>query len=153
MTNSLLALVLACAAALGALFPQASGLATYNIPITYFKLPNGLKVVLSRDPSRQIVTVQVHYGIGARVEPKNRTGFAHLFEHLLMRASEGITPGGTHRLMQRSGGMQGGYTRDDVMVVFGAVPAHNIEVALWARAVAFCPLGLTPEGLESACVG
>ena len=57
---------------------KSSGL---NVPVTYFKLPNGLRVVLSPEKSAPLVTVAVYYGIGFRIEPKDRTGFAHLFEH------------------------------------------------------------------------
>src|SRR5215212_11324502 len=63
---------------------RASGL---SIETQYYTLPNGLKVVLSRDPSVPTATVGVYYGIGFRIEPRNRTGFAHLFEHLMFQGS------------------------------------------------------------------
>src|SRR3712207_1206409 len=59
-----------------------------NLESQYYTLPNGLKVVLAREPTAPTVTVGVYYGIGFRIEPRNRTGFAHLFEHLLFQGSQ-----------------------------------------------------------------
>ena len=61
-----------------------------TIPIEYYKLPNGMKVVLSRDTTTPTAIVAVYYNIGFRVEPKNRTGFAHLFEHLMFQGSANL---------------------------------------------------------------
>ena len=61
-----------------------------NVPVTYYKLPNGLKVVLSPEKSAPLVTVAVYYGIGFRIEPRDRTGFAHLFEHLMFQGSRNM---------------------------------------------------------------
>jgi predicted Zn-dependent peptidase len=66
---------------------KASGL---NVPVTYYKLPNGLRVVLSPEKSAPLVTVAIYYGIGFRIEPKDRTGFAHLFEHLMFQGSRNM---------------------------------------------------------------
>ena len=59
-----------------------------TVPIEYHKLENGLKVVLSRDTSSPTAVVGIYYAIGFRIEPKNRTGFAHLFEHMMFQGSE-----------------------------------------------------------------
>ena len=58
------------------------------MPIEYHKLENGLKVVLSRDTSSPTAVVGIYYAIGFRIEPKDRTGFAHLFEHMMFQGSE-----------------------------------------------------------------
>src|SRR5688500_6551180 len=63
--------------------PVTSAAATYSVPIRYHKLDNGLKVVLSPDHTAPTAAVGIYYNIGFRVEPRNRTGFAHLFEHLM----------------------------------------------------------------------
>ncbi|MEX2089945.1 MAG: insulinase family protein, partial [Bacteroidota bacterium] len=60
------------------------------MPVEYHKLPNGLKVVLSTDPSSPTVVVAVYYNIGFRIEPKDRTGFAHLFEHMMFQGSNNL---------------------------------------------------------------
>ena len=62
----------------------------FSIPIEYYKLDNGLRVVLSQDKTAPIVTVAVYYNIGFRIEPKDRTGFAHLFEHMMFQGSENL---------------------------------------------------------------
>ena len=59
-----------------------------QVPVTYYKLPNGLKVVLSPDKTAPTIAVGVYYNIGFRIEPRNRTGFAHLFEHMLVLGSQ-----------------------------------------------------------------
>src|SRR5882762_9263894 len=58
-----------------------------EVPVVYYKLPNGLKVVISEDHIAPVVTVGVYYNVGFRVEPKGRTGFAHLFEHMMFQGS------------------------------------------------------------------
>ena len=61
-----------------------------NIPVVYYKLPNGLKVVISEDHIAPVVTVAVYYNVGMRLEPKGRTGFAHLFEHMMFQGSANV---------------------------------------------------------------
>src|SRR5215468_12027045 len=85
----------------------------FEIPIDAYTLGNGLKVVLSRDTTAPIVTVAVYYHIGFRIEPRNRTGFAHLFEHMMFQGSENLGKLGFIQLVQRSGGILNGSTRFD----------------------------------------
>ena len=61
-----------------------------NIPVVYYKLPNGLKVVISEDHIAPVVEVAVYYNVGMRLEPKGRTGFAHLFEHMMFQGSANV---------------------------------------------------------------
>src|SRR4249919_479101 len=63
---------------------------TFQVPVEYYKLKNGLKVVLSQDKTAPTVTVAVYYNIGFRIEPKDRTGFAHLFEHMMFQGSKNL---------------------------------------------------------------
>src|SRR5262252_1747057 len=67
-----------------------SGHAGLNVPVEYYKLPNGLRVTLSPDHSAPTVVVGVYYRIGFRVEPRDRTGFAHLFEHMMFQGSKNL---------------------------------------------------------------
>src|SRR5687768_15450483 len=69
--------------------------AKLSVEMQYFTLPNGLRVVLAKDTLSPTVTVGVYYGIGFRIEPRERTGFAHLFEHLLFQGSKNA-PKGVH---------------------------------------------------------
>src|SRR5687768_18482378 len=89
--------VLAAALALTAGSAAAGGL---EVPVEYHKLDNGLKVVISRDTTAPIATVGVYYNIGFRNEPRNRTGFAHLFEHMMFQASENLGKMEFARLVQ-----------------------------------------------------
>ena len=108
--------------------------AVYEVPIEYYKLDNGLKVVFSPDHSAPIVTVAVYYNIGSRVEPRGRTGFAHLFEHMMFQGSTHLPKGEFVRLIEGNGGYYNGLTRFDFTVYHEIMPAHMLETVLWAEA-------------------
>src|SRR6476661_7560057 len=105
-----------------------------TIPVEYHKLDNGLKVVLSRDTSSPIAVVGVYYNIGFRIEPKDRTGFAHLFEHMMFQGSEHLGKNAFNGLVQANGGILNGSTRFDFTNYFQVVPSHTVETMLWAEA-------------------
>src|SRR5688572_16486833 len=75
-----------------------------EVPIEYYKLDNGLKVVLSQDKTAPIIAVGIYYNIGFRIEPKNRTGFAHLFEHMMFQGSKNLGKMEFVQLVQKNGG-------------------------------------------------
>jgi zinc protease len=108
--------------------------ARLHVPVDYFKLPNGLKVVLSRDTTTPTACVAVYYNIGFRNEPRNRTGFAHLFEHLMFQGSKNLPKGEFDKLIEGNGGLLNGSTRFDFTNYFQVVPAHVVEPVLWAEA-------------------
>ncbi|HJR07492.1 MAG TPA: insulinase family protein, partial [Pyrinomonadaceae bacterium] len=83
---------------------------SFNVPVTYYKLPNGLKVVLSQDTSSPTVAIAVYYQIGFRIEPKERTGFAHLFEHMMFKGSENVGSREHNFLIANNGGTMNGTT-------------------------------------------
>ena len=105
-----------------------------QVPITYYKLNNGLKVVLSPDKTAPTIGVGVYYNIGFRNEPRNRTGFAHLFEHMMFQGSENLGKMEFIQLVQKNGGVLNGSTRFDFTNYFEIMPAHKLETALWAEA-------------------
>jgi zinc protease len=119
----------------------------YNVPVNYQKLSNGLKVILSPDHTAPTVVVAIYYNIGFRIEPKNRTGFAHLFEHMMFQGSENLGKMEFIRLVQRNGGVLNGSTRFDFTNYFEIVPAHKLETALWAEADRMKGLNITQENL------
>ncbi|HTU99410.1 MAG TPA: pitrilysin family protein [Luteitalea sp.] len=121
----------------------------YNVPVSYYTLPNGLKVVLSRDTTAPTVVVAVYYKIGFRVEPRNRTGFAHLFEHMMFQGSRNLGKMEFIRLVQRNGGILNGSTRFDFTNYFEVLPAHKLETALWAEADRMRGLDITQENLTN----
>jgi len=122
---------------------------SFSVPLIYYKLPNGLRVVLSRDTTAPTVTVATYYRIGFRVEPKDRTGFAHLFEHLMFQGSQNLGKMEFIRLVQSNGGILNGSTRFDFTNYFEVVPAHKLETALWAEADRMRGLNITQDNLTN----
>lgn len=120
---------------------------TFQIPVEYYKLKNGLKVVLSQDKTAPTVAVAVYYNIGFRIEPKNRTGFAHLFEHMMFQGSQNLGKMEFIKLVQQNGGILNGSTRFDFTNYFEVMPAHKLETALWAEADRMKGLAITEDNL------
>jgi zinc protease len=119
------------------------------LPITYYKLPNGLRVILSPDSTAPTVVTAVYYRIGFRVEPKDRTGFAHLFEHMMFQGSRNLGKMEFIRLVQQNGGVLNGSTRFDFTNYFELLPSHKLETALWAEADRMKGLAITDENLKN----
>ncbi len=118
-----------------------------NVPVTYYKLPNGLRVVLSPEKSSPLVVVATYYNIGFRIEPRDRTGFAHLFEHLMFQGSKNLGKMEYVKLVQTNGGILNGSTRFDFTNYFAVVPSHKLETLLWAEADRMKGLEITQENL------
>jgi predicted Zn-dependent peptidase len=129
--------------------PAAAQDGSLDIPVDYRKLDNGLKVVLSPDTTAPIVTVAVYYNIGFRIEPRDRTGFAHLFEHMMFQGSENLGKMEFIRLVQSNGGVLNGSTRFDFTNYFEIVPAHKLETMLWAEADRMRGLAITQDNLTN----
>jgi zinc protease len=121
----------------------------FTVPVSYYKLPNGLKVTLSRDTAAPLVVVAVYYNIGFRIEPKDRTGFAHLFEHLMFEGSKNLPKGEFDKLIEGNGGISNGSTRFDFTNYFEVVPSHVLETMLWGEADRMKSLTLTEENLKN----
>jgi len=119
------------------------------VPITYYKLPNGLRVILSPDATAPTVVTAVYYRIGFRVEPRDRTGFAHLFEHMMFQGSRNLGKMEFIRLVQQNGGVLNGSTRFDFTNYFELLPANKLETALWAEADRMKGLAITDENLKN----
>jgi zinc protease len=123
--------------------------APVHFPVEYRTLPNGLRVVLSPDPTAPIATVAVYYHIGFRIEPRDRTGFAHLFEHLMFEGSPNLGKLEFDRLVQSNGGIDNGSTRFDFTNYYEIVPANTLQMFLWGEADRMRGLALTPENLAN----
>ena len=104
---SLLTVMLAGSISLGAQSPKLS------VPYTQFKLPNGLNVILHRDTSVPVVSVNVWYHVGSGNERVGRTGFAHLFEHVMFEGSMHVPEGDFDNLLEAAGGNNNGSTTND----------------------------------------
>lgn len=122
---------------------------SFRVAVEYHKLDNGLKVVLSPDPTAPIVTVGVYYNIGFRIEPQDRTGFAHLFEHMMFQGSDNLGKMEFIKLVQKSGGVLNGSTRFDFTNYFEILPAHKLETALWAEADRMKGLKINQDNLKN----
>ncbi|MBS0395051.1 MAG: insulinase family protein, partial [Proteobacteria bacterium] len=120
-----------------------------EVPVDYYRLANGLRVVLSRDASVPTVTVAVYYHIGFRTEPRDRTGFAHLFEHLMFQESTNLAKGEADRLVSGNGGVGNGSTRFDFTNYFEVVPSHVLEPVLWVEAERMRGLALSEASLQN----
>ena len=122
---------------------------TFTVPVEYFKLDNGLKVVVSTDRSAPVVLVEVIYNIGFRVEPRGRTGFAHLFEHMMFQGSANVKKMEHVSLVQEAGGIVNGSTRFDYTNYFESLPSNGLERALFLEADRMRSLDVTAENLKN----
>src|SRR5688572_29496478 len=119
-----------------------------TLPIEYHKLDNGLRVVISPSPLPTVV-VAVYYRIGFRIEPKGRTGFAHLFEHMMFQGSKNLAKMEFMRAIESNGGSLNGSTRLDFTNYFEIAPAGALELMLWAEADRMSGLAVTDENLKN----
>ena len=105
-----------------------------RIPIDTFRLPNGLFVTLSEDRTAPIVAVNLWYHVGSANERPGRTGFAHLFEHMLFQGSADVGSNEHFELIQRAGGTLNGSTWLERTNYFETVPSNQLELVLWLEA-------------------
>lgn len=124
-------------------------MARLQIPIESAELENGLRVVVSPDGAAPIVTVGVYYNIGFRLEPRGRSGFAHLFEHMMFQGSKNAGKMMHIKLINSSGGVLNGSTHYDVTNYFQAVPSNALERVLWLEADRMRALKVDDENLRN----
>jgi predicted Zn-dependent peptidase len=122
-----------------------------KIPIEQFTLENGLRVILSRDTSQPVVAVNLWYNVGSRNEREGRTGFAHLFEHMMFQGSEHVPDTEHIAHIERVGGSMNGSTWLDRTNYFETVPANRLELALWLESdrMGFLLPAMTQEKLDN----
>jgi zinc protease len=107
---------------------------TMRIPLETHTLPNGLRVILSQDHATPVVAVNLWYHVGSANERAGRTGFAHLFEHMLFQGSAQVAANEHFELVQRAGGTLNGSTWLDRTNYYETLPSHQLELALWLEA-------------------
>jgi len=139
----------ACMAVLALTLGAAPPKSAFTVPVTYYKLPNGLRVVLSPDRTAPTVAGAVYYNIGFRIEPRDRTGFAHLFEHMMFQGSQNLGKMEFIKLVQQNGGILNGSTRFDFTNYFEVLPSNKLETALWAEADRMKGLDITEANLTN----
>jgi zinc protease len=145
VTNVVLSVLLLLAPA----YALAQTPTAFKVPVEYFTLPNGLKVVVSEDRTAPVALVEVMYNIGFRSEPKGRTGFAHLFEHMMFQGSGNVKKMEHVAIMQQAGGVVNGSTRLDYTNYFQVLPSNAVELALWLEADRMKSLDVSAENLKN----
>ena len=122
-----------------------------HIPIERHALDNGLRIILSRDPSAPMVAVNLWYDVGSKHEKPGKTGFAHLFEHMMFQGSANVDKGQHFSLIQAAGGTLNASTRLDRTNYYETLPGHELEMALWLEADRMASLlpAMTQEKLDN----
>src|SRR6267142_5664738 len=119
------------------------------IPIEKYTLKNGMRVILSRDNAVPVITMYMIFDVGARAEEKGRTGFAHLFEHMMFEGSA-HAPKGTHfKTVEANGGNLNGSTHADYTDYFEVLPSNKLAVGLWLEADRMRSLAITDANLTN----
>jgi zinc protease len=120
-----------------------------HIPFEKYKLQNGMRVVLSRDTAVPVIALYMIYDVGARSEEKGRTGFAHLFEHMMFEGSANIKKGEHFKYVESNGGEMNGSTHPDYTDYFETMPSNKLSLALWLESDRMRSLAITPENLKN----
>jgi len=120
-----------------------------QVAIEHKKLANGLHLVVAPDSTAPVVTVGVYYKIGFRLEPQGRSGFAHLFEHMMFQGSANAPKMQHIKLINSSGGVLNGSTSYDVTNYYQAVPSNALERVLWLEADRMRALKVDDENLKN----
>jgi len=114
-----------------------------------FDLNNGLHVILHKDDTNPIVSVEIWYHVGAKDEDPGRTGFAHLFEHMMFQGSENVGKAGHFSYIQKAGGSLNGTTNQDRTNYFETVPSNQLELVLWLESDRMSTLNVTQENFDN----
>ena len=131
------------------LLPLLLHAADYNVPIEKYSLPNGMRVILSQDNAVPVVAVYMIYNVGARAEEKGRTGFAHLFEHMMFEGSANAPKGMQDKIIESNGGQMNGSTHSDYTDYFEVLPANKLATALFLESDRMRSLDINVENLQN----
>jgi zinc protease len=130
-------------------YPARTMARSTSITVERMTLDNGLRVVLSPDSMSSGLFVGCYYDVGFRSEPEGRTGFAHLFEHLMFQGSVNLEKGMHDTLTTGNGGVNNGSTRNDFTNYFELMPSNALELSLFLEADRMRGLRLTPEAMQN----
>jgi predicted Zn-dependent peptidase len=125
---------------------------TFKLPpleIEQYSLANGLRVVLNHDNAIPVVSIAVYYDVGSRNERAGRTGFAHLFEHMMFQGSENVQKAGHFQHIMKSGGTMNGTTSSERTNYYETLPANQLPLALWLESDRMRSLAVTQENLDN----
>jgi zinc protease len=132
-----------------ALTVLASAATSPKVTYTDTKLKNGLRVLISEDHTAPVFSLAVTYNVGSRDERKGRTGFAHLFEHMMFKGSENVGPGEHFMLIFNNGGSMNGTTNKERTNYFQTMPANQLDLVLFLEADRMRSLEITQENLDN----
>ena len=119
------------------------------LEIEEYWLSNGLRVILNRDEAVPVVAVAVYYNVGSRNEREGRTGFAHLFEHMMFQGSENVKKAEHFQFIMKAGGTMNGTTSSERTNYFETLPASQLPLALWLESDRMRSLAVTQENLDN----
>lgn len=119
------------------------------LDIEQYTLGNGLRVVLNRDMAVPVVAIAVYYDVGSRNEREGRTGFAHLFEHMMFQGSENVPKAGHFQFIMKAGGTMNGTTSSERTNYFETLPANQLPLGLWLESDRMRSLAVTQENLDN----
>jgi zinc protease len=125
---------------------------SFHVPhtlIEQFTLENGLRVVFNEDHSVPVISVAVYYDVGSRNEREGRTGFAHLFEHMMFQGSENVPKAAHFQYISNAGGTMNGTTSSERTNYFETLPASQLPLALWLESDRMRSLNVTRENLDN----
>lgn len=131
---------------------QLSAFAQTRMPQLKFTdrtLPNGMRVLSAPDRSSPTVAIQVWYHVGSKDDPQKRSGFAHLFEHIMFKSTKNMKSEMMDRLTEDVGGFNNAFTADDVTVYFEVVPSNYLETLIWAEADRLSGLNVDDANFKS----
>ena len=128
---------------------QRASTSTWAVPVSIKQLGNGLKVVVSEDHSAPTFGICVAYGIGFRLEPEGRTGFAHLFEHMMFEGTPNAPKGTLDKVIEGGGGWNNGDTRYDFTEYIESAPLSALDPILWIEADRMKALDFSPTNLDN----
>lgn len=114
-----------------------------------YTLDNGLEVILVQDASAPTVAVDIWYNVGGANDPEGKSGFAHLFEHMMFEGSANLPEGGIDDLVTSAGGILNAYTDIDITAYYQALPSHQLPLALWLEADRMAGLPVTQVNLDN----
>ena len=119
------------------------------LEIEQYELANGLRVVLNHDDSVPVVAIAVYYDVGSRNEREGRTGFAHLFEHMMFQGSENVKKAEHFQFIMKAGGTMNGTTSSERTNYFETLPASELPLGLWLESDRMRSLAVTQENLDN----
>jgi zinc protease len=122
---------------------------TPAIKFTETKLANGLRVIVAEDHNAPVYSIVVHYLVGSKDERKGRTGFAHLFEHMMFKGSENVGPGEHFMQVFINGGSMNGTTNKDRTLYFETLPSNQLDLGIFLEADRMRSLAITKENLDN----